>query len=249
MENPDYISQEEFERIERFLAGEMPEDERLSFEKEISANETLRQYVAEIRIILQEVATDNLREAMNDFHEELIDSKTPLPLPLSTNRTVWWPWAVAASIALALCLWVLVGNQNKNEKLFTAYFEPDPGLVTAMGVSEQYEFDRGMVDYKMGQYQSAIDRWEKLLQQKPENDTLNYFLGSSYLAAQESDKAIVYFQTALNTENSLFAEDAWWYLGLTWLRKGNLEKSKEALLRSSKPEAKRLLEELANRPH
>lgn len=248
MENPNYISQEEFERIERFLVGEMPEDERHSFEKEISENEALRQYVAEISIILQEVATNKLRDAMNDFHEELVDSNTVESLPQSLKRTVWWPWAVAASIALALCLWVFIGNQNANERLFTAYFTPDPGLVTAMGVSDQYEFDRGMVDYKMGQYQSAIDRWEKLLQQKPENDTLNYFLGSSYLAARQGEKAIAHFQTTLNAENSLFAEDAWWYLGLTWLRQGDIEKAKEALLRSSKPEAKMLLEELGNRP-
>lgn len=245
MENSNHISQEEFERIERYLIGEMPEAERLAFEQEMAADAALRQYVKEIRIILQEVETTNLRQTLDKFHEEIAATKT-VPLSLQSKKLAWIPWTVAASLILALGLWVLVGGgQSANERLFTTYFEPDPGLVTAMGVSDQYEFDRGMVDYKLGQYQSAIERWEKLLQQKPKNDTLNYFLGASYLASEQGDKASSYFQTALESQSSIFTDDAWWYLGLTWLKQGEIDKAKDALQRSKKTEAKKLMEELA----
>jgi tetratricopeptide (TPR) repeat protein len=244
LENSNHISQEEFERIERYLIGEMPEAERLAFEQEMAADGSLRQYVKEIKIILEEVETTNLRHTLDRFHEEIAATKT-VPLSLQSKKLAWIPWAVAASLILALGLWVLVGGgRSANERLFTTYFEPDPGLVTAMGVSDQYEFDRGMVDYKMAQYQAAIERWEKLLQQKPKNDTLNYFLGASYLASEQSDMAAAYFQTALESQNSIFADDAWWYLGLTWLKQGEIDKAKDALQRSQKPEAKRLMEEL-----
>lgn len=246
MENSDHISQEAFERIERYLRDEMPEAERLAFEKELTADASLRQNVTELRIILREVETSDLRRAMDEFHEEL-EPTAALPLPVKPQQLVWWPWAVAASFILALGLWVLVGRQSPNERLFTAYFEPDPGLVTAMGGSAQYEFDRGMVDYKMGQYQTAIDRWEKLLPQKPKNDTLNYFLGASYLASEQGDKAVAYFQTALEDQNSIFTDDAWWYLGLTWLQLGEIDKAKQALSKTKKRQAKALLEQLAGK--
>lgn len=222
----------------------MPEQERLAFEKEMATDEALRGYVAEIRIILQEVETEHLRQAMERFHEGIPDTKTLPPTPYA-KRIAWWPWAVAASLVFTFGLWMLIGRPSSNERLFSAYYEPDPGLVTAMGVSDQYEFDRAMVDYKMGQYQSAIERWQKLLQQKPKNDTLNYFLGTSYLASTQGDKALAYFRKTLEEPNSIFTDDAWWYLGLTYLQLGEIDNARQALSKTKKPQAKKLMEELA----
>ncbi len=245
MENPNHISQEDFERIEDYLSGKMPEAERRVFEQEINANASLGRKVNEIRIILEEVETDILRQKMDKFHQE-IESNEKESITQGSKKLAWIPWAVAASLIFALGLWVLLdGGQSANERLFEAYYKPDPGLVMAMSQSDQYEFDRGMVDYKLGKYQFAIERWEKLLQQKPKNDTLNYFLGASYLALEESEKAISYFQETLEYPKSIFADDSWWYLGLAWLKQGEIAKAKEALQHSEKSEAIRLIDELA----
>jgi tetratricopeptide (TPR) repeat protein len=245
LENSNHISQEELERIEKYLSEAMSIRERIAFDDEMASNVILRHKTEEVRIILEEIETDSMVLAMEEFHEELTntESLTLIP-PIAQRRTIWWPWTIVASLALVLSLWVLLMRESPNERLFTAYYEPDPGLVTAMGNSVQYEFERAMVDYKMGQYQSAIDRWEKLLKEKYSNDTLNYFLGSSYLALQQTDKAAFYFQSTLIFQGSIFSNDAWWYLGLTWLKKGELLRAKEAFQKSNKPEAKTLLTEL-----
>jgi tetratricopeptide (TPR) repeat protein len=99
----------------------------------------------------------------------------------------------------------------------------------------------------MGEYASAINRWEKLLEQRPNNDTLNYFLGASSLAAGQDEKAVNYLQKALESKETAFAEEAWWYLGLTWLKQGEIEKAKQALQKSNKPEAKKLMEDLVGK--
>jgi len=67
------------------------------------------------------------------------------------------------------------------------YFKPDAGLITSMGGNENYEFYRGMVDYKQGNYKAAISRWKDQLKLKKDNDTLNFYIGVS-LMAQENTK-------------------------------------------------------------
>lgn len=243
MENPTHISQDEFERIERYLAGEMSGEERAVFETEMASNGTLRRHTEEIRIILAEVETSNLRQSMEQFHEALSETAV-VPMQVVATKKTWWPWVAAASLALVLTLWVLQGRLSPNERMFTAFFEPDPGLVTAMSSTGAYEFDRAMVDYKTGNYQEAIVRWEKLLPAKPDNDTLNYFLGASYLAKGEADKAIGFFQNVAKMPKGEFTDDTYWFLSLAYLKQGKTEAAIEALNKSEHPSKDKLLQAL-----
>ncbi len=82
-----------------------------------------------------------------------------------------------------------------------------------------------MVDYKQGNYDMAINKWEKLLAKKPENDTLNYFLGVSHLATGADNNAILFLKKVTNS-NSYFEKEARYYLGLAHLKNGEIDKAK-----------------------
>jgi tetratricopeptide (TPR) repeat protein len=117
-------------------------------------------------------------------------------------------------------------------------------MVTAMGTNSNYEFDRGMVDYKTGAYQAAISRWEKLLAQKPDNDTLNYFLGSALLAIGDDELALSFLQKTLEMETGIFQKEASWYLGLSYLKSGNNAEAVKYLQNSGREEAAEIIEKL-----
>jgi tetratricopeptide (TPR) repeat protein len=116
--------------------------------------------------------------------------------------------------------------------------------VTAMSSNANYEFDRGMVDYKTGNYQDAIERWENLLAEKPENDTLNYFIGSAFLAMDDPAHAKSFLEKASHMTSGIFAKEASWYLGLSFLKSGNHEEAIKYLQNSEREEAAEIIAKL-----
>src|SRR5690606_26544599 len=167
------------------ILGRLNEEERRRFERELSADKGLKEKYRTVERMLAGLEEVGVRELMEKAHSEMPTQR------FSKSVRKFVPWtsiAVAASVVMVLLFGLLLwqNSQPENEKLFAAYFEPDPGLVTAMSSESQYEFDRAMVDYKIGEYEEAISRWEKLIQTNPENDTLQYFLGTSHLALQQA---------------------------------------------------------------
>lgn len=131
---------------------------------------------------------------------------------------------------------------DANERLFASYYQADPGLVTAMGSSGEYAFDRGMVDYKIGEFAAAIQRWEALLPEKPGNDTLNYFLGTAHLGLKNTTPAKQYLDSVAKQESSPFREDAFWYLALVNILDKDYEAAMLNLHKSNHPKKADLME-------
>ena len=244
MEHNLEISQEEWDSIESYLLQQQTVDEQAAFEKKLSVDPTLRAKLSEIRLLLLGVGEAALHEKLDEFHRTLPSRQkeyrmTSRPSPGKT-------WLVAASFILfvAIASWLLLQRQNSNSKLFASYFKPDPGLMTAMSATDNYAFDRAMIDYKKGDYQKAIHTWDSLQKLQPANDTLNYFLGVAHLANQNEREAIDYLQKVSASPGSFFRADAFWYLGLTLLKEGKKEEAMAALKQSTHPEKEQLLERL-----
>lgn len=211
------ISEEELELIERYILNTMTPDEHAAFTSRLTANVELQSKVEEIKLLVLGVNEAVLKEQLEAFHKELPkEEKEKVPGKVaSLNR---WLVAAAVIVFVAVGAWLLFGRAGRQEKLFSAYYKPDPGLISAMSTTDNYTFDRAMIDYKTGSYDSAIRAWQTLLATKPGNDTLNYFIGSAWLAKEETNKAVPYFKQVIAVPGSYFLKDANWYLGLALLR-------------------------------
>ena len=128
--------------------------------------------------------------------------------------------------------------------MYSEYYKPDPGLITAMGVSDNYTFEKAMVDYKNGDYDKAIKGWLSLKSNQATNDTLDYFLGAAYQASGQYDTAIPYLEKIASEKENTFNKDACWYLGLALLRKGNKELAATYIQQSGYPQSPELLNAL-----
>lgn len=237
------LNQEEFELIELFLEEKLNGDQMDRIRKRIDSDQDFASLVDEIREIQLGIQRASLSEKLDGFHADIANQKDSKPI--RSIRPLWF-WGVAASLFLVMTagIWWILGQQSAEEKLFQAYFNPDPGLVTSMASEGNYEFDRAMVDYKDGNYTEAFDRWEKLLAENPQNDTLNYFLGSALLSAKQELKSVDYLETVAKDSSSGFYSDANWYLGLAYLKLGKKEKALNYLSASLRPEAEKLISEL-----
>ncbi len=242
------MSQKRQERFERFLMGEMPEEEQATFQASLGDDAALRQDFEAFKALFTAVEEAGLRAKLEDFHHAFDRNKEnheKRAIPLRVKLY----YGMAASIAILMALggyWFLIGSK-KDARLFEEYYRPDPGLPTVMRTSDNnYDFDEAMVYYKHGDYEAALEKWEKLLLAKPQNDTLNYFLGNTYLALDKEEEGIKYFERTLGNANSSFLDETKFYLGMAHLKLGHEEIAKEYFKQSKSPMAIELLGKMNN---
>lgn len=239
------ISPEELEQIEHYLQGQMTAAEKQSFEMEVAASADLQDKVQQVQLLMLGVQEAELSSKLNRFHKELPAAKKSEAKTVSLFSTKRWMAAAAIVFVLALGTWFLLFRKSSNEKLYAAYFRPDPGLMTTMGTTDNYTFDRAMVDYKTSHYEEAITAWKSLLKNAPQNDTLNYFIGAALQAKGQSAESISYLQKIIAQPQSYFRPDAYWYLGLALLKEGKKEEAVAAIRQSNHPQKEVLLQALS----
>ncbi len=238
------ISQEEFERVEAYLHGQLSNDDLIIFKKRLNEENGFKSKVDDIKTVLTGIETQALKEQLDVFHKNIVQtSNANVSTKTKVRHLHWKKIAVAAALIIAAgSFWFISGNSN--ERLYAKYFTPDPGLPTTMGSSDNYEFYEAMVDYKQGNYQTAISKWEILQNSKPKNDTLNYFLGVAHLANKNEEIAISFLEDAIKNDEFQFANDGYFYLGLAYLKSGNIEKAKANFELSNMDNSKVLLSKL-----
>lgn len=243
---PDYsISIPELENIEAYLLGTMSIDQQHAFEASMHTNEEWRKKVDEVKLLLAGIETVSLKERLDVYHEKIRQSQ---PVVENTGRII--PihrrfWVAAAVLLLTVVsVWWYTQRETKLERLYNAYYKPDPGLMSAMGIGDNYLFNRAMLDYKTGNYKRAIEQWSQLQQTARHNDTVNYFLGVAEQAGGNGEAAIALLASVASDTARSFYKDACWYMGLALLKKGNVKDAVLYLQKSSRPESTDLINQI-----
>lgn len=235
------ITQELLEFIERCLNKTATSEELQEFKAKLENDTKFRAQVTDIKTLLIGIESQSLKEKLDDFHQEIVE--TPSNITATIKFMHIRKIAVAAILIIALgSFWFL--SRNNNQKLYAKYFSPDPGLPTLMSENQNFDFYDAMVNYKQGEYKRAIEKWELLLSKSPKNDTLNYFLGMAQLANKQEKKSIEYFKVVTNSDTSNFKNEAYYYLGLAYLKTDNVELAKKNLTFSTVDNSKKILTEL-----
>jgi predicted Zn-dependent protease len=195
----------------------------------------------EYEALINGVEKQALLNKLNEFHKDIEQEEINPKKSFSITRL-----SVAASLVLIVAMagfW-FYNSTNTNQKLFVKYFSPDPGLPTVMSNNSDFEFFDGMVSYKRAEYQLAIEKWQNLLADKPQNDTLNYFLGVAYLAEKNQLKTIEFLTKVAGDSNSIFFKDANYYLGLAYLKNNDIEKSIQSFNISNTEKSQQIISNL-----
>lgn len=244
--NPINTPQEDFEIIDRYLSGEMDLSEMADFEKRMQLDAELHHKVEEYKIYFKGVEEATMKIKLADFHQELSHQRKTKKGKAVFMRPQFLKYAAAVSILVLVAVgsWRLLNSHEPHEKLFAEYFAPDPGLATVMGSDADYDFYVAMVDYKRGEYSKAILQWEQLQEERPDSDTLMYFLGVAHLASGEEAKAIPFLEKTTQKAGSMFLNDAYYYLGLSHLKIGEIADAKAAFEKSSLQNSQSILSEL-----
>ena len=213
------ISQEELEVIDQFISRQMTAEEEAAFVQKLSTDLALQHKVETVKLLLVGIREAELEKKLEEFHNDSFPAKkNSYQLPVKSFLLRKWLVAASVLVIIGVGLLFILNRDTKEEKLFAAYFQPESGLISPMGASDNYLFDRAMVDYKVGDYDAALKAWEGLLVSKPQNDTLNYFIGSAWLMKEKEEAAIAHFKKVLSNDSSTFRDNALWYTGLALLK-------------------------------
>lgn len=241
---PIHITLEEWEQIEAFLNGSLTAEAEQAFRLQLEKDNVLAAKVEQVRLSILTVEEAGLREDMESFHARL--QQQPVIAIEAHRKTNVKKWLAIAAVFIAVCIATMLYLQqpSKNERLFSTYYKADPGLSTTMSQTDDYTFEKAMVEYKTKNYTKAIDSWQLLLKDNPDSDTLNYFIGSAYLALNKTATAIPYFENITLKPGSEFVSDACWYLGLALIKTGRVEEGKKQIAKSERPEKDELLQQI-----
>lgn len=238
-----HISPEDWDLIEQYLQGQLPPDAAVAFEGRLKADEALAAHVAEARVLLLGVQEAVLKEQLQEYHKEWSGVEPAVKKPAVIHQL--WRWAAAAAVLLlGTAIWWLAMKPSGSEKLYQTYYKPDPGLLTAMGPATAYAFEHGMVAYKNGEYQQAIEKWRPLLLATPSADTVRYFLGMAWQAMHTYDSAASMLRPLTADDSRAFYKEASWYYGLLLIRSGKEQEAIGYIDRSSQPGKEELIHQL-----
>lgn len=237
----EQLTEEEFHRIEAYLNGSLSETERQQFEKELAKDSQLQDQVEQVRALQQELEEVAFRVRMENYHASIKEKAEAKGKVRQLSRTWYWAAAIAAVVLL---IFVWGPFSMPQEKIFKDYFYVDPGLPTPMSTEENYDFNEAMVDYKRGNYEVALTKWEKQLEARPESDTLHYFIGMIHLNRKAYKEALPHLDRSEIFKDSPFEEEAAYYGALAYLKEKEVEKAIHLLENHPSAENKKLLDEL-----
>lgn len=246
MDQTKPITPEELDQIDAYLMGRLQGAALTAFTVNMEANAALQQQVAELQLIKTGIGEVALRARLDVYHAGLAKADpTVSTLPIKKVITLRKWFAAAAAILLIITAgWWFIARGSVNERLYAKFYKADPGLASAMSLSDNYAFDRGMVDYKMQHYAAALELWEPMLAAHPESDTLNYFVAVARLAEGDVKGSIAPLQIVVGRKDGFFLGDARWYLGLALLKENRKAEAITMIQASDHPQKVALLAQL-----
>ena len=230
---------EEYAIIDSYLHKELRGSELLDFEKALKENPELQAKVKELRLVQLAIGEVELEAELNAIYvEQSIKEHQKEKKGGTISHLKLTAFAASFALIIGIALFFII---QKDASLYKQFYKPDPGLMTVMSYSEHYDFQKAMVDYKAGEYNSSINVWQKQLKEQPENDTLLYFLAAAYQAKGTVDSAQFFLQQVVEIPQSAFYKEANWYLGLIYLQKNQKEKAVHYFKKSNNPKTETLL--------
>ena len=241
------MKQEDDILIEKYLLGKLSETEKEAFEKRMSSDEAFKESV-----LLEEQLFDALDEnswstskgLQADEYRSVLDSKDIKDLKKMLSETTntyqenvkpQYPfkkvltYAIAAAVTLFIAFQFLVPQTYTPQELYAQCnaYDDLPSFVTRAD-SDESKLVRAQELFDQKQYKQAIPLFDNELLQNKNDSRIYIYLGLSYVESGDYNNAIKIFDS-LSESDLIDAEMGYWYKALTFLKQGDVKKSKSIL--------------------
>lgn len=226
-----------FEEIEAYLLGRSSDPEH--FEQRMREDVDLREEVEVQRENMLAVELGGFSRSIAEISKRHAAANPVIgPAPVARRPNLMWVMRIAAGLALLLGVaWWFLARPDAYDHVIAEYYVADPGLPVPMSATNDAAFHDAMVDYKMGAYPKAISKWNALLVNDPQNDTLRYYLANAQMGDGNANEAIQLYQGLSTDTRSVFHEKAEWRLFLAYVQLHDAEQVQSFKVASGSPYA------------
>jgi tetratricopeptide (TPR) repeat protein len=220
--------------VDRYLDGVMNSNEKIWFEKELEGNKELQESVSFHRRIMSAIADTeivDLQNQLDTIHKQSYKPWTRAKhLSGNPKKILYALGGIAATVVILMFVWVnSVKNNASTADLFAQYYQPaeiNMSFRTAEDIVDR-DLRSAMVFYETRNYRQAIQLFEKILEGDQSRIGLNLYSGISNMEISEYAKANENFRRIIDHKANAFIESAEWYLGLCYLKTGDVTKAIE----------------------
>ena len=214
--------------IERYIAGEMSEEEKAWFERELLGNESLSAEV-ELRrktdIVLKNQDVVSLRNKLSQIDKRRRETEVPAA---KSKRPVYIRYA---AIITALIVFGSIalhkGKSTASDEPISRYYKPyDPPASQRSGkVEANADFTLALEFYNTSDYENAARFFSKVVDSNPKDMQSVLLNGVSNFEDKKYPEAKMSFTTVIDDNNNLFIETASWYLALCYIKTDENDKA------------------------
>jgi tetratricopeptide (TPR) repeat protein len=214
--------------IERYIAGEMGEDEKQWFEKELSGNENLRAEVdlrKKTDLVLKNQDLISLRKKLTDLEKRRREQEVAIG---KASKPAYLRYAALITALVLIGSVVLFkGKHTSGEEVLNQYYkayEP-PSSQRSGNNSENADFSLAIEFYNTSDYANAALFFNKVVESNPKDMQSVLLRGVSNFEDKKYPEAKRSFTTVIDDNNNLFIETAKWYLALCYIKTNETDKA------------------------
>ena len=234
---------QDFILIEKYLDGELDAKakeeflQRMEIDSELKARVNL---IQDVDIALSDKGALAFQQKLEKigpsyFKEESIEEENFEADNMPQARVIPFyrkPWAIAASflllIAASFSIWQMQPASLSSDALFSQYFEQGSLNEMVRGDSTEDIYTIALQQYRNGKFGAAEKSFQQALAKKPEDITLAFGLGQTYLnqTPPKLDAAAQYLNKVIKHQDNAYIQDASWYLALIQVKQNKIDAAK-----------------------
>jgi TolA-binding protein len=213
--------------IERYIAREMSDAERIWFEKELEDSENLRKEV-NLRKQTDEVLHNkdiiSLRNKLSNIEKLRV---VPVPEKRIRKSVYLKSAVVVAIIVLTGSLAIFPGRNLNNDEILSRYYkEYKPASPQrSLEIKTDDNFTQAKEYYESHDYKNAALYFSKVVESNPKDMSATLLNGISNYEDKKYREAKQSFGIVINDNKNLFVDQAQWYLALCYLQTDENDKA------------------------
>lgn len=217
--------------IKKYLADKLSPEERNAFEQEMENDPFLMEAIEGLSMVNGQWSMEDLYNKENELGT-IIEAKLEPKQKGKIISLSFFRYAAAACVLGIIGLFsyklFFVSKTINEQAIYAAYFKPltHPDA-TVRGENDSNDEAKAIEAYEKEDYFEAVNAYQKLVANNPDNVKNNLFLGISYLGSNQPKKAIDILSKI--KEDKQFQYDVQWYLALAHIKNKEVSQAESIL--------------------
>ncbi len=236
--------------IDKYISGDLSEKDRIEFERELAGKADLQKMVEDTQLIKIGITAIEREKMLESVRKASIEFKSKRET--KSRKLNFRSLSIAASLLILISISFTIYYTSQRSSYLSG-FMPYTGYeaLASRGETKSDTAPLNVLDnawslYNSGKFQESLQTISSVTPPEIFDAEFSFLKGLCLIEEKEYKAAIPYFESAASNPRFRYNDDAFMYLGLTYLQIGEKEKGKAVLEQIENPseEVKKVLDKI-----